>query len=212
MGIFPKWRVNSQPLCPPHSFNPLSDLSLQTKVSIIQYIFSRSHEFTNTTHPRAPSPPTDQSTTAVQQCSSIYGGIPVRAEHLIDSGVLRIRSTVRNAGRFVLYDAPSSCRSRASRHPPSTHHPPPTHRPTHRSSTTAVEQYVLINPQRQHSSTVVRNTAVHQELGGIFTFLRFSHLPGESASRCRERLFMPPARGVGTRRPLCRREHRRVDV
>ena len=38
-------------------------------------------------------------------------------------------------------------------HPPSTHHPPPTHRPTHHhSSTTAVEQYVPTNPQRQHST------------------------------------------------------------
>ena len=42
------------------------------------------------------------------------------------------------------------------------HHPSPTHRPTHyHSSTTAVDQYVPTNPQRQHSNTAVRTTAVH---------------------------------------------------
>ena len=42
------------------------------------------------------------------------------------------------------------------------HHPPITHRPSHyHSSTTAVEQYVPTNLQRQHSSTTIRTTAVH---------------------------------------------------
>ena len=39
MCIFPKWRGSSQPLYSPHSFTPLPDLSLQTKVSLIQYLF-----------------------------------------------------------------------------------------------------------------------------------------------------------------------------
>ena len=49
---------------------------------------------------------------------------------------------------------------------------------------------------------------VRQELGGICTFFTILYLWGKSASRSRERLFMPPARGVVTRRRLRRRGHR----
>ena len=160
------------------------------------------------------------------------------------------------------------------------HHPPTTHRPSYyRRNTTAVEQEVPSNPQRQHTSTAVRTTAVHLWyargwVGFICTSLRCStfrgraravthqaptthpptnpppqqynsngavrtdqstttaqygpqrytrntpgagwdlhfltilHLPGESASRPRKRLLMPPACGVGTHRLLCCRAHR----
>ena len=60
----------------------------------------------------------------------------------------------------MFHDLPSSRGSRASRHPPSTHHPP-----ADQPATTAVQQQwsstYRTNPQRQHSSTPVRTTAVH---------------------------------------------------
>ena len=68
------------------------------------------------------------------------------------------------------------------------------------SSTTAVEQYAPTNPQRQDSSMA--------EAGWDFQIHTILHLSGESASSPWERLFMPPARGDGSRRPLCCREHR----
>ena len=71
-----------------------------------------------TTHP----PPTDHPTTPVQQCSSTYGSIPVREEHLVGPRVLRTRSPARNAGRFVCSRAPRRLGERASRHPPSTYY------------------------------------------------------------------------------------------
>ena len=105
--------------------------------------------------------------------------------------------------------------------------PPPTQRPTHHSSTTSVEQYVLTNPQRtaaqQYGSTHHNGTPGTPGPGVICTFLRFSAFRGRaravpgSALSCdappsggeREpspgRIFMLPARGVGTHRSLCRR-------
>ena len=141
----------------------------------------------------------------------MYGGIPVCEEHLVGSGVLRTRSTVRNAGRFILYDPPPSRGSRASCHPPSTHHPPTTHRPTPHTSTRAMEQNVPTNPQLQYISTAVRTTAVHlwYARSWVGFALSYDSPPfGGEREPSRERLFTPPARGVGTRRPLCRRGHR----
>ena len=153
-----------------------------------------------TTH----TPPIDQPTTA-QQCSSTYGSTPVCEEHLIASRVLRSRSPARNAGRFVILRPPAM--SGIASEPPLTKHPPPTHRPTHHSSTTAVQQYVPTNPQqaaqqcsRTHHSSTPAGTR-RAGWGGDFHFLTILRLPGESASRPRERLFTPPARRVGDRRP-----------
>lgn len=56
--------------------------------------------------PTTPPLPTDQDTTAVQQCSSMYGDIPVREENLVASGILRTGSTVRNARRLVFSRRP----------------------------------------------------------------------------------------------------------
>ena len=130
---------------------------------------------------------------------------------MVGSGVLRPRSTVRNAGRFVVLRPPAI--SWIASEPPPTKHPPTTHRPTHHhSSTAALEQYVLTNPQRQHSSTAVRTTAVH--LWYARTWVGFFSLsydcPPSRGERepSPERLFTPPTRGVGTRRPLCPRGHR----
>ena len=49
---------------------------------------------------------------------------------------------------------------------------------------------------------------IRQELGGIRTFFTILYLSGKSASRLRDKLVMPPARVVGTRRRLHRRGHR----
>ena len=72
--------------------------------------------------------------------------------------------------------------------PPSTHHPLPTHQPTDLSSTTAVQQYVPTNPQRQHSSAAaVQQQAAQQYLWYLWyarswvrssTLLRLSACPG----------------------------------
>ena len=66
--------------------------------------------------------------------------------------------------------------------PPPTHHPPTK---PHHSSTTAVEQYVPTNPQRHHSSTAVRTTAVHlwyarSWVGFSCNSLRFSTFRGRA--------------------------------
>ena len=102
------------------------------------------------THVHHP-PPTDQANRVVQPCSRTYCGIPVHEEHLVGSGVLRTRSMVRSAGRFIF----TTPRHFVDRQGAANHqaHPPPTHRTTYHSSTTAVEQYVPTNLQRQHSST-----------------------------------------------------------
>ena len=66
------------------------------------------------------------------------------------------------------------------------HHPPTTHRPSYyRRNTTAVEQEVPSNPQRQHTSTAVRTTAVHLWyargwVGFICTSLRCSTFRGRA--------------------------------
>ena len=91
-------------------------------------------------------------------------------------------------------------RERAATHQaPTTTHPsatPPSQQ--FNSSTTAVEQHIPTNPQRQHT---VANTAVQrytcgpvvrQELCGICTFFTILYLSGKNASRPREKLFMPP--------------------
>ena len=70
------------------------------------------------------------------------------------------------------------------------------------SSNTAVQRYTcgpVVRQELRFSTT---------ELGGICTFFTILYLSGKSASRPRERLFMPPARVVGTRRRLRRRGHR----
>ena len=150
---------------------------------------SNNHPLTN--------PQQRYSSTAVQQYVRQY-------TVLVGSGILRIRSPVRNACRFVVVRPPAT--SWIASEPPPTkhpHHAPPTHRPIHHSSATAVEQCVPTNPQRQHSNSAVRITAVHlvrQELGGISTFSAF---PG-SDRRVAKRGFsrIPPAN-----RSLYRRGH-----
>ena len=103
-------------------------------------------------------------------------------------------------GFALSHDSPPSGGERdASRYPPSTHLPP-TDQPTITvvngsgavrtdQSTTAAQQYA---PQRYTCGTPGAGWDLH--------FLTILHLPGESASRPRERLFMPPARGVEIRR------------
>ena len=92
-------------------------------------------------------------------------------------------------------------RARAVTHQAITTHPP-TH---HHSSTSAVEQYVPTNPQRQrsthHSGTLVvmgKTSCGTPGAGGDLHLRTILRLPEESASRPRERIFMPPARGVGS--------------
>ena len=108
----------------------------------------------------------DQSTTAAQQYGSTHHSIGTSGEAGWDFHFLTILHLPGQS---------------ASRHPPSTHHPPPTHRPTHHhSSSTAVEQYVPTNPQRQHNTHHSGTPVVRQELGGIYLhFLTTLHLPGE---------------------------------
>ena len=138
------------------------------------------------------------------------GGIPVRQEQLVGSRVLRTRSTVRNAGRFVILRLPAI--SWIASEPPPTKHPPPTtHHPPTDQPTTAVQQQWNSTYRPMHNgSTAVRQYAPQRytcgtpEAGWDLQFLTILHLPGDSTSCPRERLFMPPARGVGTRRPFCR--------
>ena len=73
----------------------------------------------------------------------------------------------------------------------------------------------LQQQQQQNHSCITctdpSTTAAQQYTTGAgwdLLFLTILHLPGERSSRLRERLFMPPIRGVGTRLPLCRREQR----
>ena len=106
------------------------------------------------------------------------------------------------------------------REPSPTKHPPATHHPNDQATTTAVQQQWSSTYGPIHNGSTVLTTAVYLwyvainssgmpgEAGWNLHFSTILHLPGESASRPRERLFMHPARGVGTRRPLCRRGHR----
>ena len=139
-----------------------------------------------------PHHPTDQATSAVQQCSSMYGGIPVREEHLGGFGVLRTRSTVRNAGRCVVLRPPAI--SWIASEPPPTNNPPPTHLPTNPplqqyNSTGTVRTHQFTTVAQHYGSTHHSGTpVVRQELGGICAFLRFSTL--------RRRARAVPGRGV----------------
>ena len=136
---------------------------------------------TRSTHPRAPPTthplPTDQATTAVQQCISMYGGIPVREEHLVGSGVLRTRSTVRNAGEvrcFTTLPAISWIASELppTNHPPRTTHPPTNPPPQRYTSSGAVRTEQPTTAAQQYSSTHHSGTpVVRQEPDGICTFL-----------------------------------------
>ena len=108
-------------------------------------------------------------------------------------------------------------RERAATHQPPTNHPPIDH-PTitavqqqYNSSSGAARTNQSITTAYSSNTTVQRYTCgpvIRQELGGICTFFTILYLSRISASRRWERLFMPPARGVGTCRRLGRRGHR----
>ena len=127
----------------------------------------------------------------------------MRGVFVVGSRVLRTR-TVRNAGKFVVTRGSS-----LSYDPPPTTHPPTN---ASHSSTTKVKQYVPTNPQRQNSSTAARTKEGYNcntpRAWWHLHFLTILHLPGDSASSLRERLVIPPYRGVETFRPLCHRGHR----
>ena len=157
------------------------------------------HVCTPTTHPLPANLPTTAARTAVSPYARSFWL------------VLESRGPGQKRGEFRFFTTVRHLGERASRHPPSTHHPPPTHRPTRHSSTTAVQQYVPTNPQRQHSRAAARTTAVHlvrEERDGDFHVFAILHLPGERATRPREGLLTLPARRAGSRRPFCRRGHR----
>ena len=163
-----------------------------------------------------PGPPTDQPTTTAvqQQRSSTY-----RPIHNGSTAVRQLapqRYTCGTAGARVGFALPSdSPPSGGEREPSPTKHPPPTtHPPTNPppqhynssgavltdQSTTAAQQY----GSSHHSDTPVGTPGAGWDLH----FLTILYLPGESASRPRESFFIPPARGSGTRQPLCCRGHR----
>ena len=162
--------------------------------------------------PTTHHPPTDQPTTTAvqQQWSSTY-----RPIH--NGGTQQYRNTHHSGtpvahqelgGIPFSYDSPPSAGEREpspTKHPPPTTHPPTNPPPQRYNSSGAVRtdqsttaaQYI---PQRYTCGTPGAGWDLH--------FLTIFHLPGESASRLRERIFMPPARGVRVRRPLCCREQR----
>ena len=125
------------------------------------------------------------------------------------SGVLRTRSTVRNAGKFVVLRSPATSwiasEPPPTKHPPSTHHPPPTHPPTDQSTITAVQQQWSSTYRPIHNcSTAVRQYAPQRYTCGtpgpgwdFFHFLTIVHLPGESASRPRRGFSRPPLAELG---------------
>ena len=76
------------------------------------------------THP----PRTDQSNTAIQQCGSTYGSIPVREDSSLVGWLLSVEDPAGNGGSFVIvYDHHINVGKRASRPPLSNHPPRPTH-------------------------------------------------------------------------------------
>ena len=137
---------------------------------------------------------TDQSTTAAQQ----YGGT-----HHSGTPAVRLKLGGIYLHFLTILHLPGES---ASRHPPSTHHSPRTHRPIHHhSSTTAVEQDVPTNPQRQHTAVwhyaPQRYTCGKPGAGWDLHFLTILHLPGKSASRHPSTHHPPPTTHPPTNPP-----------
>ena len=136
------------------------------------------------------------------------GSTPVREVNVGGSGVFEEGN---KRGEFFFLRPPDTSGSeRAVNHQAHTTHYPPTDLPT-----TAVQQHCSSRYRAIHNG---RTAAVQQQAAqqytwnakswvGICTLLPFSACTGESASRPRERLCMPPARRVGNRRQFCRRRH-----
>ena len=133
---------------------------------------------TRSTHPHAPPPPTHHPPTKpLQQYSSMYGGIPVRDEHLVDSGALRTRSTVRNADGGHGFTTPCHLvdRERAATHQAPTTNPPTNAPPQQYNSSAAVHTDQFTSAAQQCGSTRPSGTpAVRQKLDGSGNFLQFS--------------------------------------
>ena len=166
---------------------------------------TRPHVLPTHVHPHHHPPPTDQATinttTVQQQWSSTYR--PVHNGSTVCTTAVHLWYARSWVGFALSYDYPPSGEERE---PPPTKHPPPT---THPPTTPPPQQYNSSGAVRTDQSTTAaqyapqRYTCGTPGAGWDLHFFTILHLPGESASRPRERLFMPPARGVGTRRPLC---------